>query len=194
MPGQFSLSLSSQHLRLLIFSVLLAMYFGYSGAFAQQVTSQNNDQNTPAANEEPQFSASSWSVNCTPQSNSEIFACTLSKSIVMAKSGDTFVAVTIQPTPPGLLAEPYLMAVRLPHGLAFPAGVQFQIDDQKPGILALFTSSPQGAFARIGIINKMQSSLQKGKKLTISFTARNGRKFIVPISLQGFAAGFGKLK
>ena len=165
-----------------------------TNAFAQQATTQNDAKKAPATNAAQQFVASNWNVNCTPQSNSETLACALTKSIVVAKSRDVFVSLAIRPTPPNSLAEPYFMMVRIPHGLSFSAGVQFQIDDQTPSALPLFTSNPQGVFARIGIANELQSSLQKGNKLILSFAARNGRKFSVPISLKGFAAGFDKLK
>ncbi len=165
-----------------------------TSALAQQATTQNDAKKVPTTNAAQQFVASNWNVNCSPQSNSDALACTLSKTIVIAKSRDVFVSAIIRPTPPNSLAQPYLMTVRIPHGLSFSAGVQFQIDDQTPSALPLFTSSPQGVFTRIGIGSELQSSLQKGKMLTLTFAARNGRKFLVPISLKGLAAGFEKLK
>jgi len=87
-----------------------------------------------------------------------------------------------------------MAVVRLPHGLALASGIEYQIDKQRPGRLRVYTSSVQGVFARLGLTGKLLSSLRKGKQLKITFSARNGRKITLSMSLQGFTAGFEKLR
>ncbi len=150
-------------------------------------------QKTPAS-ENVQFVSTNWGVNCQPQANSKKLACVLSQSILMAKTRQVFVSVSIHAAPAKANSAPYMATVRLPHGLALASGIQFQIDKQRPGRLTVYTSSPQGVFARVGVINKLLSSLKKGKQLKIIFQGRNGRKFTMSMSLRGFTAGFEKLK
>ena len=148
----------------------------------------------PAPGEQVKFVSTNWGVNCQPQANSKKLACVLSQSILIAKTRQVFLTVSIHPTPAKTAAARYLPTARLPHGLALTSGIQFQIDKQKPGRLTVFTSSPQGVFARVGVVNKLLSLLQKGKQLKIAFLGRNGRKFSMAMSLKGFTAGFKKLK
>ncbi len=181
--------------RFLLSGLIAGIYFNSgSDAAAQQSPKGNaiNSGQKPVARKTTQFTTSNWNLNCQPQPGGKKLTCVLSKSVFVATSRKVFVTVSIRSTP--VKTEPYIITARLPHGLALAAGVQFQIDKQKPGKLVLYTSSEQGVFARVGLINELLSSLQKGKQLKIMFSARNGRKIIVPMSLQGFAAGFEKLK
>jgi len=181
-------------------SFLLAGLFlvsGVSSGFSSDVLGQEAARK-PGEKALPkktaQFSSTNWGVNCQPQANSKKLACVLSQSIVMAKTRQVFLTVSIHPTPANTNTPPYMATVRLPHGLALTSGIQFQVDKQKPGQLTLFTSSQQGVFARVGVVNKLLSSLKKGKQLKIFFQGRNGRKFTMAMSLKGFTAGFEKLK
>jgi len=167
-----------------------------SDALAQQITTKPADEPTETlpAGDAAQFIASSWSVNCSPQTGGEKLTCVLSQSITIAKTRELFVAISVRATSDETEAEPYILVARLPHGLALASGVQYRIDEQKPGKLTLHTSNTQGLFARVGLTRKLLSALQKGKQLEIIFNARNGREIVVQMSLQGFAAGFEKLK
>ncbi len=133
-------------------------------------------------------------VAAQPQENGETLDCVLSQSIVMAQSQEVFVSLSIRPSPANSVAEPYVIVARLPHGLALDAGVEYQIDSGFTGRLNVFTSSPQGAFARAGLTDELLSALQKGQQLQLSFSARNGNRFIIPMSLTGFSASFEKLR
>ncbi len=179
----------------------LITFTGVSDAFssdalpqqARKDQTEKSDQQ-PRASENVQFVSTNWGVNCQPQANSKKLACVLSQSILMAKTRQVFVSVSIHATPAKAKTPPYMATVRLPHGLALASGIQFQIDKQRPGRLTVYTSSPQGVFARVGVINKLLSSLKKGRQLKIIFQGRNGRKFTMSMSLKGFTAGFEKLK
>jgi len=165
---------------------------GFNSDVLGQETDKNPEQKKPS--EAVQFVSTNWGVNCQPQANSKKLACVLSQSILMAKTRQVFLTVSIHPVPATANTPPYMATVRLPHGLALTSGIQFQIDKQKPGRLTVFTSSPQGVFARVGVVNKLLSLLKKGKQLKIFFQGRNGRKFTMSMSLKGFTAGFEKLK
>ncbi len=183
-----------------IASVILAgliLVFGISGAFSSDTLEEHQAKKSgqkTSPSKQLQFITTNWGVNCQPQAKSEKLACVLSQSILMAKTRQVFVTVSIHPTPAKTAPAPYIATVRLPHGLALTSGVQFQIDKQKPGQMTVFTSSQQGIFARISLIKKLLSSLKKGGQLKIFFQGRNGRKFTMAMSLKGFTAGFEKLK
>ena len=174
----------------------LIFVFGISSAFSSDVLGPETvkKSGTKQPSEAVQVVSTNWGVNCQPQANSKKLTCVLSQSILMAKTRQVFVSVSIQPTPAKTAPGPYMATVRLPHGLALASGIQFQIDKQKPGRLTLFTSSPQGMFARVAVINRLLALLKKGKHLKITFRGINGRKFAMSMSLKGFMAGFEKLK
>lgn len=177
-------------------SVILAgliLIFSISNGFSSDVLGQKTAKKPPPG-KQVQFISTNWGVNCQPQANRKKLTCVLSQSILIAKTRQVFVSVSIHPTPAKTSPAPYMATVRLPHGLALTSGIQFQIDKQKRGRLTVFTSSPQGVFARIGVTKKLLSSLKKGRQLKIFFQGRNGRKFTMSMSLKGFTAGFEKLK
>ena len=182
----------------LIFCLIAAtgLLAGSSSAVLSQQTTINkkNSMANQPRKQKVQFIASKWGVNCPPQAGNTKLTCILSQSIVVAKSRKVFLSVSVRKTPAKILPEAYMAVVRLPHGLNLGKGVQYQIDDQALRNLPLFTSSAKGVFARTGLSDKAVMLLQKGKKLTIKFSARGGRKISVPMSLQGFAAGFEKVK
>ncbi len=181
-------------------SVILAgliLIAGISSGFSSDTLEEHQAKKAgqkPQPNKQVQFVSTNWGVNCQPQANRKKLVCVLSQSILMAKTRQVFVSVSIHPAPAKTAPAPYMASVRLPHGLALTSGIQFQIDKQKPGRLTVFTSSPQGVFARIGVTKKLLSSLKKGGQLKIFFQGRNGRKFTMSMSLKGFTAGFEKLK
>jgi len=178
--------------------VLAAGIFYGSGISANAQEAANSDAATsgqePPTDQAAQLIAGNWTVNCQPQADGKTLDCVLSQSIIVAQTQEVFVTLSIRPAPENTVAEPYVAVARLPHGLALDAGVEYQIDAQQPGQMTFFTSNAQGVFARVGLSDDLLSSLQKGRQLEITFSARNGNKFIVPMSLTGFSASFEKLK
>lgn len=194
LPNKYRLIIG--FIRICLIAVIAASFAAGTVAVAQ--TSKKGDalnsRKKTLAPKTTRFIASNWGVNCQPRTDSKKLACVLSQSIVMAKTGKVFVTVSIRPTSANALAQPYMAVVRLPHGLALAAGVEYQIDKQKSSKLVLYTSSAQGVFARLDLTKKLLSSLRKSKQLKIIFSARNGRKITLSMSMQGFAAGFEKLR
>jgi len=164
-------------------------------AVAQQSTVGKSNLAGPAKKKAgAKFVASPWAVNCQSQATDKKMVCSLSQSTVVAKSRQRFVTVTIRKWAGKDAPTPHLMVLQLPHGLSLAAGANVQVDDKKPSKLAMFTSDAQGVYARMGLTADMLKSLRKGKGMKISFAASTGRKFILPVSLTGFSAGFDKLK
>lgn len=173
--------------------LISGVFNGFSSdALGQETTKKTNKKKSTS--KAAQFVSSNWGVKCQPQADGKKLACVLSQTIVVAKTGKVFANVSIRKTSANSPTMPYMAVVRLPHGLALASGFQYQIDDQKPGQLMLYTTSEQGVFARLGLTPKRVSSLQKGNQLKIAFSARNGRKITFSMSLIGFTAGFDKLK
>ena len=179
-----------------IFGVaVLSGVTGFSNSVvAQQTTAGKTNQAAPAAkNKVPQFVAGPWAVNCQPSAKSKKLVCMLSQSIVVAKSRQKFVMVSVRPWEDDKAPATHVMVLQLPHGLALASGAAIQVDDKKLDKLAIFTSDAQGVYARIGVTEALLLSLRKGSTMKVNFAARNGRKIIVLISLKGFSASFAKL-
>lgn len=163
-------------------------------AFAQQkATSGKANQAAPNQKTDTKFVASPWEVNCQPQVKGKELTCSLSQTIFVAKPRQRFVSISVRPWKSKDAPAPHLMVMQLPHGLALASGATFQVDDKKPQKLAMFTSDANGVYARIGLTKAILASIRKGKSMKVNFVASTGRKFILPIGLSGFSAGFDKL-
>ena len=163
-------------------------------AVAQQSTVGKSNLAGSTKKTGAKFVASSWGVNCQAQATDKKMVCSLSQSTVVAKSRQRFVTITIRKWSGKEAPTPHLMVLQLPHGLALAAGATVQVDDKKANKLAMFTSDAQGVYARMGVTADLLKSMRKGKGMKINFVASTGRKFILPVSLKGFSAGFDKLK
>jgi len=175
----------------------VAVLIGVGGftesAAAQQSTAGKSNLAAPAKKTGAKFVASPWAVNCQPQAKDQKMVCMLSQSTMVAKSRQRFVTISIRSWEGKDAPTAHLMVLQLPHGLALAAGAAFQVDDKKAHKLAMYTSDAQGVYARIGLTKALLSSLRKGNGMKVNFAASTGRKFVLPVSLKGFSAGFDKL-
>jgi invasion protein IalB len=85
------------------------------------------------------------------------------------------------------------MTIALPHGVLFPAGVSVQVDEAAAKPLAVQTSDQNGAYTGTAVDAALLTALRGGKTLKIGFTAGNGQRIVVPVTLKDFPAGLTAL-
>lgn len=134
----------------------------------------------------------SWVVNCSPTATGESMFCQMSQTFTESKSKKRIMAISIRPQPSDKAKRP-LMVLALPHGLYFPAGVNFKIDKQSPVPVQLRTSDPNGVYSTTPLGPKIIAAMKKGDTLTITMYAAANKPLAIPVSLVGFSAAFKKV-
>ena len=87
-----------------------------------------------------------WVVNCNPTNDGASMLCQMSQTFNEAKSKKRIMAISIRPQPTDKEKRP-LMVLTLPHGLHFPSGANFKVDDQPAVPIVLQTSDPNGVYS-----------------------------------------------
>lgn len=136
----------------------------------------------------------SWNLGCKPFGNSGELLCEASRVIVLKKTKKALISVFVSPWKQAKATAPYLLRLQLPHGLDLPAGVSIQVDKDVKHAAIYQTTNQSGVFARLGLSNNTLSAMQAGKILAVNFSAINGNKISIPVSLSGFTAVFSKMK
>jgi len=156
-------------------------------------------QAAPAAPAAPaQPAGPAWQLVCTPaQAASPTPApapaanqpCSLVQNLLAGEQNQRLLTVILQRTP----QAGHMMTVALPHGVLFPAGVSLQVDETPEKPLVVQTSDQNGAYTGIAVDAALLTGLRGGKTLKIGFTAGNGQRIIVPVTLRDFPAGLTAL-
>ena len=138
--------------------------------------------------------SSSWTVGCRPVGQKQELLCEASQTITMAKTRQTLMAVYVTPWKQDGKPDSFILRFQLPHGLNLPAGVQIKIDDKPAPSPEIQTSNQIGVFAKTDLTKPLLASLKKGSTMNVAFSAMNGNKLAIPVTLKGFSAVFAKLK
>ncbi len=173
----------------MILGVSLLVGFGADGLAQSTDTGAETETTTDTA-----LLTSNWNLSCTPDSSTQELLCEASQTIAFAESRQTLLIVFVTPWKQANATDPFVLRFQLPHGLDLPQGVQIQIDDESEQSPVIQTSTQVGVYARIGLSERLLASLKKGATMNVVFTAMNGNKFSVPVSLDGFSAIFAKLQ
>ena len=161
--------------------VLVAALATSSTVFAQEAKK-------PAAKKP----VASWVVNCNPINDGAAMLCQMSQTFNDAKSKKRIMAISIRPQPTDKAKRP-LMVLALPHGLHFPSGANFKVDDQPAVPIALQTSDPNGVYSATPLGPKTIAAMKKGNAITITMFAAANKPLAIPVSLVGFTAAFNKI-
>jgi invasion protein IalB len=186
----------------LIANLAIATIFGFTltfaaadGALAQAKANTSIDQSSSAQPAQgPKFVTSNWVASCKPQGEAGGLICQASQTITMVKSGKVLLSVHVSPWTQKFATAKHVLRLKLPHGVDMPAGAQIHIDDKAVHTPVFQTSDISGLYARIGLSDKLLTLMQQGKVLNVIFSAMNGKKIQVPLTLKGFTAVFAKIK
>lgn len=174
---------------------LLAAGMSWMTAYAQQ--------STPGASEAPAAQAQTigpaWQLVCdpapaagpiaTPAPASTAQPCSLVQNLLAGEQKQRLLTVILQRTP----QAGHNLTIALPHGVLFPSGVSIQVDDASAKPLAVQTSDQNGAYTGTPVDAGLLTALRGGKALKIGFTAGNGQRIVVPVTLKDFPAGITAL-
>ncbi len=115
--------------------------------------------------------------------------CSLVENLLAGEQKQRLLTVILQRAAPA----GHAMTVALPHGVLFPAGVSLQVDEAAAKPLVVQTSDQNGAYTGTAVDAALLTALRGGKTLKIGFTAGNGQRIVVPVTLQDFPAGLAAL-
>ncbi len=162
-------------------------------AFAVTVKPKTGPDSKIVKSKGAQIVSGSWNLGCAPVGGDKKLLCEASRTIVLKNTGKVLLSVFITPWTQTKATAAYVLRLQLPHGLNLPEGVQIQIDDGEINSPVFQTTNQNGIYARIGLTKKLLNSLQTGKILNVRFSAMNGNKLSIPVSLNGFAPVFARM-
>jgi invasion protein IalB len=144
----------------------------------------------PDTTEAPEAPPPDWVVTCTPVADQAKTTCQMAQVLYVEETGQPMVSVTIRPQ-----AEDRHMGMllALPHGLYFPPGLTITVDHGEATTVAIQTSDKNGAYAALPLTEDFIEAMKLGRELNISMRFADGRDVIVPLTLDGFTAAYGKL-
>jgi invasion protein IalB len=122
-----------------------------------------------------------WRVVCPSDKNMKV-SCQLTSELVDPKSGVLLSRLAL-----GNEDGKQTLAVRVPLTVLIPAGVgiQFGTDTQT---FQYGTCAPEGCLAFVPVDDKLRSSFETAKSLSVLVTAsQNGKSVSLPMSVKGFA-------
>jgi invasion protein IalB len=134
----------------------------------------------------------SWVVNCNPTNDGASMLCQMSQTFNEAKSKKRIMAISIRAQPTDKAKRP-LMVLALPHGLHFPSGANFKVDDLPAVPITLKTSDPNGVYSSSSLSAKTVAAMKNGDVITITMYAAANKPLAIPVSLVGFTAAFNKI-
>ncbi|NIJ20932.1 invasion protein IalB [Sphingomonas naasensis] len=152
----------------------------------------------PAAAPAAQAAGPAWQLVCSPApaaSGTPATApaasqpCSLVQNLLAGEQKQRLLTVILQRTP----QAGHNMTIALPHGVLFPAGVSLQVDEAATKPLAVQTSDQNGAYTGTPVDAVLLGALRAGKTLKIGFTAGNGQRIVVPVTLRDFPTGLAAL-
>jgi invasion protein IalB len=152
----------------------------------------------PAAAPAAQAAGPAWQLVCAPAPAAGTTPapapaanqpCSLVQNLLAGEQKQRLLTVILQRTP----QSGHNMTIALPHGVLFPRGVSVQIDEAAEKPLAVQTSDQNGAYTGAAVDAAMLAALRGGKTLKIGFTAGNGQRIVVPVTLRDFPAGLTAL-
>jgi invasion protein IalB len=154
-------------------------------------------QTAPAPAAAPaQAAGPAWQLVCAPAPGASPSPapapnqpCSLVQNLLAGEQKQRLLTVILQRTP----QAGHAMTVALPHGVLFPGGVSAQIDDAPEKPMMVQTSDQNGAYTGTAVDAAMLTALRGGKTLKIGFTAGNGQRIVVPVTLKDFPAGLAAL-
>lgn len=149
----------------------------------------------PAA---PQAAGPAWQLVCGPAPAASAAPapapaanqpCSLVQNLLAGEQKQRLLTVILQRTP----QAGHNMTIALPHGVLFPRGVGVQVDEAAEKPLAVQTSDQNGAYTGTPVDAAMLAAMRGGKTLKIGFTAGNGQRIVVPVTLRDFPTGLTAL-
>jgi len=143
-----------------------------------------------AAAEVRESSHGPWTLRCESAIAGQADSCILFQNLVLKTGGQTVLQFAIGVVPG--TASPTVL-VSLPRGSALPPGITIRIDDGKENTFPIERCEPEGCRAGMKLRDATVAQLSAGEQLEITFYDNQRQAIRMPLSLQGFEAGFAAL-
>jgi invasion protein IalB len=132
-----------------------------------------------------------WSSKCASETRQTPVECSVEQTVVVTNSGQLLASVVIRI--PADTRQPVMM-VQVPVGLYLPAGLNLQVDDEKPQPLALQTCDLKGCYAGAPVSPEMIKAMKDGKLFKITLQNMAKENISVPLTLANFAEAYQKIQ
>lgn len=164
-----------------------------AGPAAAQIRPPGADTAPAPADQGRQFG--DWRRQCDPPRNGRPETCFILQKLVNKDNNQVIMTVAV-----AYLGEKQIPAVVLtvPLGVFLPPGLNFAIADAPPVKVVVETCTEQGCRGGTPLSDEMLAAMRKGTKaeVTVVIQPPDGKRrtLNLPISLNGFTAGFASLK
>lgn len=130
-----------------------------------------------------------WTVRCEG-ADTQARGCIMFQNLVLKTGGQPVLQFAVGYAPAD--GAPTVI-LSLPLGISLPPGITMSIDDGKPANFPVERCEPDGCQAGMKLRDATIARLSAGRELTITFHDGERTPITVPLSLEGFGAGFAAL-
>lgn len=155
------------------------------GVTAGAAAAQAAPKPAPAAAAKADGSGAQWFKVCSPQGDNQI--CNTQFTMI-AETRQLITAINLIDVK-GKVNQKVLQAV-VPTGRVIPAGVQLQIDQNKPQAMSYSVCFPDRCIAEAQLTDAVIAALKKGKGLTVTSINFQRQPNPIKITLTGFSKAF----
>jgi invasion protein IalB len=146
---------------------------------------------TPGAPQEAAKPAPGWVSRCMSDARQTAVDCAVEQTAVVTNTGQLIASVVVRV--PHDTRQPVMM-IQVPVGLYLPAGVNIQVDEDKPLPFTLQTCDVKGCYAGAPLTQDLLAAMKTGKKLAVVFQSMQKENISVPLPLENFAEAFQKIQ
>jgi invasion protein IalB len=130
-----------------------------------------------------------WVRTCADIQGGKKQVCTLTQHLNMKENNRRILSVNIQKAP----QEKVSITLSLPLGVDLLQGALVAVDKLKPVKVPYRVCLDNGCHITLTGDAKWANTMKKGNQLMVTFANRQGKRFSIPVSLNGFTAGFNSL-
>lgn len=132
----------------------------------------------------------SWTLRCETRAADNGRECIMFQNLVLKTGGQPVLQFAIGLAPADAMPT---VILSLPLGIALPPGVSIRIDEGKAAQFPVERCEPDGCRAGMKLRKATVAQLAEGRQLTITFFDGERQPIVVPLSLDGFSAGYAAL-
>ncbi len=168
------------------------LFFFVSSLIFVSLPARSQDETKTEVSEKPNVEIlqfKDWAVRCEQRDDAPKETCILFQRIAL-DSGQTLLSVTI-----AFLdnSDDAAAVFRLPLGILVPAGAVVEVDNTDRIKLVIERCDQRGCWALLQLDEKTVKLFKKGHEARVEFKDTNGKTIAVPLSLNGFTAGFNEV-
>ncbi|HLN10623.1 MAG TPA: invasion associated locus B family protein [Xanthobacteraceae bacterium] len=135
--------------------------------------------------------APGWASQCMSNARQTAVDCAVEQTAVVTSTGQLVASIVVRV--PHDSRQPMMM-IQVPVGLYLPAGVNIQVDDNKPMLFTLQTCDAKGCYAGAPLPQELLAAMKTGKKLAVIFQNMQKETIAVPLPLENFADSYQKIQ